>query len=1113
MNHSPSVFLDPSGKRWPRLRLLGRVATVLCVLGVGIFLYTIFRDPVLPGHLYDLKRQIRAEQHANPVAQAGAPPSTWQKYYATNHAQLDQLAAAQQKKRRTLNKNADEVRAGFFVGWDEESFRSLTQHAAQLTHVCPEAMRLTGVEGTLEVQPNERLERFASISGLKLVPVLTNLSDQGWEPEAVEYLAFGPAAHRAQFIQTLRDKLAQMGAAGVMLDWEQLDPAYKPQITQLITEISKALHADGLELWLAVPIGDDLSEYDLESLSDVVDHFVAQLHDENGEDDDPGPIASQDWFEGWLNLISDYGDPSQWIVDIGSYGYDWAKGQPLAQTISFADTMSRARYAEPEDVAVDAPSFNPTFSYTDSGIEHTVWFLDAATFLNQLRAVRGYNAGGFMINRLGTEDPQVWDAMRIASLLSPKAADLSPLAAMPGGAVISNLGSGDVVSVEDEQTPGKRELALRPDGRATEHYVDYPVYPTLYHKGAGDGRKFALTFDDGPDPTWTPKILDLLKKLHVHATFFLIGQNAEENPGLVRRIVAEGHEIGSHTYTHPNLGLASHEQVKLELNATQRLIEAVTGRSTTLFRPPYDADSSPSDLTQLAPLEIADRMGYVTVLESIDPQDWSQPGEEEIIHRVKDQLDNGTNILLHDGGGDRSQTVEALPKIIDYVQSRGDSIVPLHELLGETTDEVMPPIPGSRYSFERIASSMGFDTLYWLQKAFWVFVMTAMGLVALRTAIMLALATRHRLAKPASGPEFAPPISVLVPAYNEGRVIAATLRSVLSTRYASPVEVIVVDDGSSDDTREAALAVAREDSRVRVIGQSNHGKAAALQRALVEASHEVVVFIDADTRIARDAFGRLVRPLADENVGAVSGHARVGNRRSFLARCQDLEYICGFNLDRRAYSVWNCITVAPGAISAFRKAAISAAGGFSRDTLAEDTDLTLSVHRTGFRVDYVPGAIALTEAPETVRTLARQRFRWAFGTLQSIWKHRALTFSFRKPGLGWFSLPSVWFFQLGLVAVAPLVDAMFLYAVIFGHQIAVLPYFLAFLGCDLVLALTACRMEGEPLRTAWRIIPMRFIYRPLLSYVVWKAILRALKGAVVEWGKLDRTASVVEVAQ
>ncbi len=1111
MNSRDFVFLDPSGRRWPRLRLLGWIGAVLATVAIGIFVYTLIADPPLPGRLRDLKKQIRSEQHANPIAQFNAPQSSWIKYYEENRVKLDQLAAAGRRTRPSLDKNGPEIRAGFFVGWDEESFRSLSRHAGQLTHVCPESMRLTGVDGKLEVEPNERLERFAQISGLKVVPVLTNLSDFGWEPEAVEYLAFGPAPQRAQFIQTLREKLGEMTAAGVLIDWEQMDPAYKPQLTQLFTEIAKGLHADGRELWIAVPLGEDLSELDLEALSDVADHFVLQLHDETGDDDEPGPIASQDWFDGWLNLVTAYGDPSQWIIDMGNYGYDWAKGQAKAQTISFADTMSRARYAEPDDVAVDAPAFNPTFSYTDSGAEHTVWFLDAVTFLNQLRAAQDRGVGGFMLNRLGSEDPQVWDAIKIAAN-TPTTAGLTPLAAMPSGPVVSDLGSGDVVSVENDQQPGKRELAMRADGRATEHYVDFPVYPTLYHKGAGGGNRFALTFDDGPDPTWTPRILDILKAHHVHATFFLIGENAEANPGLVRRILAEGHEIGSHSYTHPNLGLASPEQVKLELNATQRLLESITGRSTTLFRPPYDADSQPSDVAQVAPLEIADRMGYQTVLESIDPEDWDRPGEKEIVKRVKAQLDGGTNILLHDAGGERSQTVKALPKILDYVTARGGAIVPLHELLGMTADEVMPPLPGSRFAFERFASALGFHAMYLAQQAFWAFVMLAMALVALRTVIVLTLAIRHyRRPKPASASLFAPPISVLVPAYNEGKVIAATLRSVLSTNYGAPVEVVIVDDGSTDDTFEAAQAVAATDARVRVIRQANAGKAAALHTALLAAAHEIVIFIDADTRIEANAFAALVPPLADPNVGAVSGHARVGNRRSFVSRCQDLEYICGFNLDRRAYAEWNCITVAPGAISAFRKEAVAAAGGFSRDTLAEDTDLTLAVHEAGYRVDYVPAAVAWTEAPETVRTLAKQRFRWAFGTLQSIWKHRRLTFSRRTPGLGWFSLPSVWFFQLVLVAVAPLIDVLFFWSMLMDRQMAVLPYFLVFIGCDLVLALVACAMEREPLRLALRILPMRFVYRPLLSYVVWKAILRALKGAVVEWGKLDRTASVVEV--
>src|SRR5205814_5192944 len=158
--------------------------------------------------------------------------------------------------------------------------------------------------------------------------------------------------------------------------------------------------------------------------------------------------------------------------------------------------------------------------------------------------------------------------------------------------------------------------------------------------------------------------------------------------------------------------------------------------------------------------------------------------------------------------------------------------------------------------------------------------------------------------------------------------------------------------------------------------------ARALQRALTAVRHGIVVFVDADTHFQRDTLTLLLEPLADETIGAVSGHAKVGNLRTFIARCQSLEYTCGFNLDRRAYTRWNCITVLPGAISAIRKQAIDRAGGLSLDTLAEDTDLTLSLHKQQLRNVYVPGAVAWTEAPETMRTLSRQRFRWAYGTLQ-----------------------------------------------------------------------------------------------------------------------------------
>jgi cellulose synthase/poly-beta-1,6-N-acetylglucosamine synthase-like glycosyltransferase len=599
--------------------------------------------------------------------------------------------------------------------------------------------------------------------------------------------------------------------------------------------------------------------------------------------------------------------------------------------------------------------------------------------------------------------------------------------------------------------------------------------------------------------------LDILKGANVKAAFFLVGANAERYPKLVRRIVNEGHEIGNHTYYHPNLALCWPEHIRLELNATQLLLETITGRATALFRPPYAADTSPLELSELIPLQIAEELSYLVVLESIDPEDWAKPGADIILRRVKQQRRDGSIILLHDAGGDRSQTVEALPQILGWLHTRGDTVVPLSTLLGTTRDAVMPVLAEGGQPFARVVSSTGFRIYHAIEEFLWAFMIVATALVVIRTLVVVWLAYRFRRRPQV---EFAEPVTVVIAAYNEGKVIANTLQALLATDYKGDVEVIVVDDGSRDETAAQVQRIAAVDSRVRLLQQPNHGKARALQRGLSAVRRGIVVFIDADTQCQRDTLPRLLEPFANAGIGAVSGHAKVGNLRRFIARCQALEYTCGFNLDRRAYNRWNCITVVPGAISAVRKDAIDEAGGLSLQTLAEDTDLTLSLHKHQQRIVYVPDAIAWTEAPESVRTLTRQRFRWAYGTLQCLWKHRDMLFNWNYRALGWFSLPSIWFFQIILVAVTPMVDLFLLASLPFGAWRAVMPFVITFLSMDVILAALACLLEREPILRAWRILPMRLIYRPMLSYCIWKAILRAIKGAWVSWGKLERTASV-----
>ena len=1105
---TPFVFSDPAGKRWPRLRLILLIAGVLCFLGTVLFVQTLFVTPQMsvPFSLRQLKGQLKALQKENPAGHVSPSSLLWQKFGAARQAARKLAGSAPAPPLRPRKKSpGNEVRLAFYTNGDPYSYASLEQHAAQITHVCPEWMTVINGLGELQIDADPRLPKLAASKGIALMPLLTNLVGDNWEPEAIENLAHGPRDRQERFISKVIAVLRDAKAAGVVVDWERIDPAYKKDITGFVDKFADALHDDNKELWLCVQPGQELDYIDFESLADNVDRFVAMLFDETSDIDPPGPLASRSWFEGWLHVLLEDSDTKQWIIALGSYGYDWTIGEKKAELITFPEAMTRANNAEVEAAEAVAPGYNPYFYFEDGDKEHGVWFLDVVTFLNELREVRDQKAGGFALYRLGSEDPAIWNALSVQRNFKLDNQTRQALEILEGTDTITDVGDGEIVTVDESRSDGRRNLAVDPEGYLTANYVKFPEFPTLYHQGEGGEHQVAITFDDGPSPQWTPKILDILKTANVKAAFFLVGANAERYPALVRRIVEEGHEIGNHTYYHPNLALCWPEHIRLELNATQLLLETITGRATTLFRPPYAADTQPAQLSELTPLQIAQDLNYLVVLENIDPQDWAKPGADLILQRVKQQRRDGSIILLHDAGGDRSQTVEALPRILDWLHTRGDSVVPLSRLLGTTRDAVMPPLQQGGQSLTRFVSSTGFRIYHGIEEFLWAFMIVATALVVIRTLIVIWLAYRFRRGPKAN---FAERISVVMAAYNEGKVIAETLRTLLLTDYKGEIEVIVVDDGSRDETAAEIERVAHVDPRVRLLQQENQGKARALQRGLAAVHHGIVVFIDADTQCQNDTLPRLLEPFADERIGAVSGHAKVGNLRTFIARCQALEYTCGFNLDRRAYNRWNCVTVVPGAISAIRKDAIDQAGGLSLQTLAEDTDLTLSLHKHRQRIVYVPGAIAWTEAPESVRTLARQRFRWAYGTLQCLWKHRDMVFNWNYRALGWFSLPSIWFFQIVLVAVTPMVDLFLLASLPFGAWLAVMPFVITFLSMDVILATLACILEREPILRAWRILPMRLIYRPMLSYCIWKAIFRAVKGAWVSWGKLERTASV-----
>jgi poly-beta-1,6 N-acetyl-D-glucosamine synthase len=388
----------------------------------------------------------------------------------------------------------------------------------------------------------------------------------------------------------------------------------------------------------------------------------------------------------------------------------------------------------------------------------------------------------------------------------------------------------------------------------------------------------------------------------------------------------------------------------------------------------------------------------------------------------------------------------------------------------------------------------------------------------------LALWNRRREAAQAEAPgKAAPfPVSVIIPAFNEENVIVETVRNILKSNYAD-LDVIVVDDGSKDNTAGVLRQHFEHDPRVTAIRIANGGKANALNVGLAAARGEVIVALDADTQFNRDAIARLVRWFSDPSLGAVAGNAKVGNRINMITRWQALEYVVAQNLERRALAALGTMTVVPGAIGAWRKSAIESIGGFSTNTLAEDQDLTIALQRAGWRVMFDSSAIAWTEAPDTFRGLAKQRFRWSYGTLQCLWKHRAMTFRPQYGALGMIALPQVLLFQIVLTALAPFADLLLLWQLGWegiaylehgaefttGNLQMVGLYYGIFVLVDLLGAVIGFLIERrEQWSLLWWLVLQRFGYRQLLYYVVVRSIGTAVRGAVVGWGKLERTATV-----
>jgi peptidoglycan-N-acetylglucosamine deacetylase len=1146
------VFYDPERKRWARLRLL---LDALGVVITGLVLFFIvsvfFQKESLPQTLLpEQKRNLRALKERE-------------------HRKKTRAKGTHRKTKAPASEvvlNTDEgIRAAYYVTWDAASFISLKEYYPQLDLLFPEWLHVLSPDGNLQgVDENNRL--FAVLqngrvhtvdekvmpflrsekANVDVLPLINN-----YDPVAKQWLTnIGDFLKDADARQNFRSQLLLFLASdrfkGATIDFEEIPLSAQPGFRSLIDELGRDLHARGLKLYVNVPVAD--KDYDYPALAASSDGLIVMNYDQHQTTSGPGPVAAQDWFVANLRQALKDIPKTKIICSIGNYGYDWAlkaktRRVVTVDTNNVQEAWLHARESE-ATIELHPDSLNPHFGYMeDNGVEHQVWFLDAVTALNEMRAARQLGIRTFSLWRLGSEDRSLWSIWD-----NPGEADADQkLANVPPGEDVDREGYGDILYVEHQPAPGTREVTLDRDTELmTAEKMTLLPEPYQLNQYGRKEKQVAITFDDGPDPTYTPRILDILKRENATATFFLIGLQAQKFSWLAKRIYDEGNTIGNHTFSHPDISEVSQRYIDFELNLTERLFASKVGVKPLYFRPPYSIDQEPDVAEQVRPIEHVQKLGFITVGSKIDPDDWQRGRTaEQIVSDVLKQANAyatagcdtrdrgicGNIILLHDGGGNREATIKALPEIIEGLRANGFKIVSVEQLLGKTRADVMPPLSPNELWAARLNDAI-FTLLQGLMAFIFLVFLFGDILMSGRLLGIGALATFDRLRKPppAAPADFKPAVTVIVPAYNEEKVIEHTVRSVLASDYPR-LRTIVVDDGSRDATSQVVrqkFAKEIATGKVLLVMKPNGGKAEALNYGLKETEDEIYVGIDADTMIAPNAISLLVPHFADPKVAAVAGNAKVGNRVNLWTRWQALEYITSQNFERRALNVFGAVSVVPGAIGAWRTSSVREAGGYHTDTVAEDADLTMSLLERGWRVINEDRALAFTEAPTTANGLMRQRFRWSFGILQSAWKHGAAIR--RRSRLGWIALPNIIIFQIMLPLLSPFIDVMFLFGTLqyllerYFHPESSDPrsfeqlvlYFVIFLVIDFIASSLAFLLErreagrGEDMQLLLHLWLQRFSYRQLFCAVLFKTVKRAMDGKPFAWDKLERTAAVTQ---
>ena len=889
---------------------------------------------------------------------------------------------------------------------------------------------------------------------------------QNYDPNLPDGGDFSPSlAHATLATQASRDSFAQQVAAvvtrdhwdGVVIDFEQIQNGDQQGLVDLVARVRSHLPAH-TRLMVAVPVRqlDNPASlgYDLASLARNVDVVQLMTYDQNDPTSSPGPIASLAWTRAAIASTLASVPAAKLQIGAAEYGYAWGpSAAKLGQSFSPAQARRWAR------------DFHrtPQWNVADNG-----WR---------------------MVLPDGTQ--LYWQDSRSVGVVARLA-----LTDHLEGAAVWDLSSSDPLSRVASAVPLDRVQITATDARGIQ---------VVKARGL-----VALTFDDGPDPTWTPQVLSILRKYGVPGTFFDIGMSAEAHPDLVRQEIASGDIVGNHTYSHLDLTQIPQWRAALEIRADNWVIQGITGREPVLFRSPYGAQEL-TDAQSAAHQDIAASLGMQPVGWNVDPEDWARPGIDKIVKAATASTAMDQIILLHDGGGDRSQTIAALPRIIETLRAKGYRFVTPDQL----DASVGAPYRKAESGFWNTARDLGAIASYKLWVSAHEVTLWALALIGIlslaRLAISFPLAVAHRRRSRRRRAQWTADagqghtVTVVIPAHNEAATIAATMAGVAALD-GPVVQVIIAENGSSDDTADVARAVSVLHPHiawdVRELGPV--GKATALNTCLPDVVGDVVVVLDADTLL--DArFLHAVLPHFDEpSVGAVAGNVKVGNRRSMLGRLQAYEYVVSLGLDRRAQAQLGVVSVVPGAAGAFRHDALLRVGGWPSRTLTEDADLTVELLAAGWDVPYESHAVSWTEAPATAREILRQRRRWSYGTTQVSQLHSYRMLRRGHGRIGWLGLPWLTLSQVVLPGIGPIVDVFLVWLVLNGDWAIALGMFAVALVLDVLVSAWALRAEGESMRLLAMAPAARFVWRPLLLVAVSGSLRAWLTGRPVAWNQARR---------